>query len=99
MILKNQMMNKHQLSQFFLVNHNNSHRKGRSEKNFLTTETLLLAEVMRTARIRYNQMQKILNVLQTPGFQLNRIAPTVYYLKKAEAITIPDTVIILFYQT
>lgn len=47
---------------------------------------------MRTARIGTTQMQQILNVLHTPGFELQRLAPTVYYLEKAERVVIPDTV-------
>jgi hypothetical protein len=37
-------------------------------------------------------MQRILDALHTPGFELQRLAPTVHYLEKAERVVILDTV-------
>lgn len=51
---------------------------------YFTTETLLMIELMCSANVPPVLMEKFLSRVKTPGFDLTKLAPSVYHLQKIE---------------
>jgi hypothetical protein len=51
----------------------------------LSKETATMAMLMRQYKINEKQMEAILTHLQMPNFDLAKLAPSLYYLKKVES--------------
>lgn len=57
----------------------------------------MMAKIMRQNQINETQMSAILQCLHIPEFDLNKLAPSIYYLKKIEENNLSFHLVILFY--